>query len=201
MYLTILIIELIDTDSHNFHNLCLMKLSSYHKAKSDTVEWWNGFEKYDIVYKSKVFTEEYTKAENTVIHADKIIEGGTGYELDNKLPYEIEHIYPDYILYPKLTKNIAYRFLTRCCSRDCPFCIVSQKEGKQSIKVADLSEFWNGQKIIKLLDPNLLACKDHMNLLQQLIDSKAYVDFTQGVDARCINKQNNYKNMNIERKK
>ncbi len=200
MYLTILKIGLIDTDSHNFHNLCFVKLSAYHKAKGDTVEWWTGFEKYDIVYKSKVFTEEYTKEENTVIHADKIIEGGTGYGLDNKLPYEIEHIYPDYILYPKLTKNTAYGFLTRCCSRDCPFCIVSQKEGKQSIKVADLSEFWKGQKIIKLLDTNLLACEDHMSLLQQLIDSKAYVDFTQGVDARCINKQNNYKNMNIERK-
>lgn len=183
-------IGLIDVDSHHFPNLCLMKLSAYHKAKGDTVEWWNGFEKYDIVYKSKVFTEVYTTEENTVIYADKIIEGGTGYDLENKLPYEIEHSYPDYSLYPKLTKDTAYGFLTRGCPRHCPFCIVSQKEGKQSIKVSDLSEFWRGQKIIKLLDPNLLACKDHIELLQQLIDSKAYIDFTQGLDARCINEKN-----------
>lgn len=183
-------IGIIDVDGHNFPNLCLMKISAYHRAKGDTVEWWDGFTHYNIVYKSRVFTDEYTQDENTVINADKVIEGGTGYGLDNKLPYEIEHIYPDYSLYPKLTKDTAYGFLTRGCPRDCHFCIVSKKEGKQSQKVADLSEFWKGQKYIKLLDPNLLACKDHTELLQQLIGSKAYVDFTQGLDARCINQEN-----------
>ncbi len=88
------------------------------------------------------------------------------------------------------TKDTAYGFLTRGCPRNCPFCIVSEKEGKQSIKVADLSEFWRGQKTIKLLDPNLLVCKEHKGLLQQLVDSKAYVDFTQGLDARGINPEN-----------
>lgn len=183
-------IGLIDVDGHHFPNLCLMKIAAYHKARGDTVEWWNGFKHYDVVYKSRVFTDEYTQDENTAINADKIIEGGTGYGLENKLPYEIEHSYPDYSLYPKLTKDTAYGFLTRGCPRNCPFCIVSQKEGKQSVKVADLSEFWKGQKFVKLLDPNLLACKEHMELLQQLIDSKAYVDFTQGLDARCINQKN-----------
>lgn len=183
-------IGLIDVDGHNFPNLCLMKIAAYHKARGDTVEWWNGFEHYDVVYKSRVFTDEYTQDENTAINADKIIAGGTGYGLENKLPYEIEHCYPDYSLYPKLTKDTAYGFLTRGCPRHCPFCIVSQKEGNQSVKVANLSEFWRGQKFIKLLDPNLLACKDHVELLQQLIDSKAYVDFTQGLDARCINENN-----------
>ncbi len=96
-------IGLIDVDSHHFPNLCLMKLSAYHKAKGDVVEWWNGFVHYDIVYKSRVFTEEYTQDENTVINADKIIEGGTGYGLNNKLPYEIEHCYPDYGL-PNIQK-------------------------------------------------------------------------------------------------
>lgn len=183
-------IGLIDVDGHNFPNLCLMKVAAYHKARGDTVEWWNGFEHYDMVYKSRVFTDEYTQDENTAINADKVIEGGTGYGLENKLPYEIEHCYPDYSLYPKLTKDTAYGFLTRGCPRHCPFCIVSKKEGNQSIKVADLSEFWKGQKVIKLLDPNLLACTDHIELLQQLIDSRAYVDFTQGLDARYINEEN-----------
>lgn len=54
------------------------------------------------------------------------------------------------------------------------------------LKVADLSDFWNGQKFIKLLDPNILACKERKELLQQLIDSKAKIDFTQGLDARFI---------------
>ena len=90
--------------------------------------------------------------------ADKVIKGGTGYGLDNTLPYEIEHIYPDYALYPDLTEDIAYGFLTRGCPRGCKFCIVAEKEGRRSYKVADLHEFWRGQKHIELLDPNILAC-------------------------------------------
>lgn len=183
-------IGLIDEDGHNFPNLCLMKISAYHKAKGDSVEWWYGFKHYDIVYKSRVFGNEYTTEDDTVIYADKIITGGTGYNIENKLPNEIEHMYPDYSLYQTYTKDTAYGFLTRGCPRNCPFCIVSQKEGMVSQKVADLNEFWNGQKNIKLLDPNILACKDHTTLLQQLINSKAWVDITQGLDARFINEDN-----------
>ena len=183
-------IGLIDVDSHNFPNLCLMKISAYHKLKGDQVEWCNLFKHYDRVYMSRVFDDTYTEDFMTAINADEIIKGGTGYDLKNKLPDDIEHIYPDYSLYPDLTKDTAYGFLTRGCPNDCPFCIVSKKEGRKSIKVADLSEFWRGQKNIKLLDPNLLACQDHLELLQQLIDSKAVVDFTQGLDARLINENN-----------
>ena len=109
---------------------------------------------------------------------------------DKPLPDEIEHIYPDYSLYPKLTKDTAYGFLTRGCPRGCGFCHVASKEGKCSYKVADLSEFWRGQKKIVLCDPNILACKDHIELLQQLVDSKAKVNFNQGLDIRLVNDEN-----------
>lgn len=183
-------IGLIDVDSHNFPNLCLMKISAWHKQQGHEVEWCNLFEHYDRVYMSRVFDDTYTDDFETVINADLIIRGGTGYCLDNLLPPDVEHMYPDYSLYPKLTNNEAYGFLTRGCPNNCEFCIVSKKEGRKSLKVADLSEFWNGQKNIKLLDPNILACKEHLDLLQQLVDSKAWVDFTQGIDARLINKCN-----------
>lgn len=189
-------IGLIDVDSHKFPNLCLMKISAYHKAKGDSVEWCNLFKHYDRVYLSRVFDDIYTEDFLTTINADEIIKGGTGYDLKNKLPKEIEHIYPDYSLYPKLTKNTAYGFLTRGCPNNCPFCIVSKKEGRRSVKVADLHEFWKGQKEIKLLDPNILACKDHIDLLEQLAKAKCrngnkvVVDFTQGLDARLITEKN-----------
>ena len=105
------------------------------------------------------------------------------------MPYEIEHIYPDYSLYSEQTKDTAYGFLTRGCPRGCSFCIVKDKEGLCSKKVADLSEFWNGQKNIELLDPNILACKDWKDLLQQLIDSKAKVNLNQGLDIRMMNEE------------
>ena len=135
-------IGLVDMDNMgkkrvSFPNLPLMKLSAYHKARGDEVAWWVALEKYDLVYKSKVF--DFTPEIEYPIYADRVVEGGSGYGLDNHLPDEVEHIMPDYSLYPQF--NAAYGFLTRGCPRACPFCIVAPKEGARSIKVADLSEF------------------------------------------------------------
>lgn len=192
-------IGLYDVDSHNFPNLPLMKISAWHKSQGDEVEWWFPMMHYDKVYVSKVFGDEYSQMDMTAISADEIVFGGTGFAItvedgkevyhkdrDKDLPYEIEHIYPDYSLYPEMTKDKAYGFLTRGCCNNCSFCIVSQKEGMCSHKVADLSEWWRDQKEIILLDANILACKDRISLLQSLIDSGATVDFTQGLDARFI---------------
>lgn len=175
-------IGLIDVDGHNFPNLALMKISAWHKAQGDSVNWWLGFEQYDRVYMSKVFT--FTPDIDTCIMADEVVKGGTGYDLKNKLPQEIESMFPDYSLY-NIT-DTAYGFLTRGCPRNCPFCIVGKKEGLKTVQVAELSNFWNGQKEIKLLDPNITALKDCDRLFQDLIDSKAWVDFTQGIDIRLM---------------
>ena len=183
-------IGLIDVDGHNFPNLALMKLSAWHKSRGDTVDWWWGFDHYDRVYMSRVFDDTYSHDIPEPLNADEIIKGGTGYGLGNRLPDEIEHTYPDYSLYPELTRDTAYGFLSRGCPRGCHFCIVAGKEGRRSVKVADLSEWWNGQKNIVLMDPNLLACPDHMDVLGQLIDSKAWVDVNQGFDCRLLTPEN-----------
>lgn len=177
-------IGLIDVDGHNFPNLALMKISAWHKAEHHHVEWCDGLSHYDVVFKSKVFT--FSNDWNYHLDADIVIEGGTGYgfENDHPLPYHIEHFYPDYSLY-NIT-DTAYGFLTRGCPRHCPFCIVGDKEGTKSVKVADLSEFWNGQRNIVLNDPNILACQDWADLLSQLSSSTAWVDFNQGLDARLM---------------
>lgn len=196
-------IGLIDVDGHNFPNIALMKISAWHKKQGDSVEWYDPMlsPEMDIVYMSKVFqfTEDYPYH----IRAKKVVKGGTGYCLsvdkqgkehydasqDSTLPYDIEHIYPDYSLYPDLTENTAYGYLTRGCPRGCDFCIVGKKEGRMAYKNADLSEFWRGQKNIVLLDPNITACKDWKQLFQQLIDSKATIDFSQGLDIRLMTQE------------
>ena len=193
-------IGLIDVDGHNFPSLPLMKISAYHKLKGDTVEWYDPMFSgdMDIVYLSKVFsfTEDYMYP----IRAKKIVRGGSGYCIslidgkevydkgkDLNLPPEIEHIYPDYSIYN--IADTAYGFLSRGCPRGCDFCHVEVKEGRKSIKVADLNEFWNGQKNIVLNDPNILACKEWKDLLQQLINSGAWVDINQGLDIRLMTKE------------
>lgn len=175
-------VGLVDVDGHNFPNLALMKISAWHKAQGDTVCFASSLDFYDKIYMAKVFT--FTEDDLHCYQAKEIVTGGTGYNLTSVLPKEIENIYPDYSLYG--ITNTAYGFLTRGCPRKCPFCIVSQKEGGYSRKVADLNQFWKGQKNIKLLDPNLLACENSVELLEQLKDSKSWIDFSQGLDIRLM---------------
>ena len=195
-------IGLYDVDSVNFPNLALMKISAYHKQQGDHVEMlYTSRMEYDKIYASKVFSDEYSKMEISPamleMTAKEVVYGGTGFAItvekgkevyakdrDGELPPEIEHVYPDYSLYPELTKGKAYGFLTRGCPNNCSFCVVTPKEGRCTVKVANLSEWWNGQSEIILLDANILACRDRVSLLNQLADSGARVDFTQGLDAR-----------------
>lgn len=193
-------IGLIDVDSHNFPNLPLMKLSAWHKKQGDSVEWYQPMlsSRMDRVYMSKVFS--FSRDYEYYINADEVIRGGSGYcieyregkeiyhaERDLALPSEAEHSYPDYSLYPKLTKDTAYGFMSRGCPRGCSFCHVAEKEGKRAHQTARLSEFWKGQKNIVLLDPNPAACPEWREMFGELAESKAWVDFSQGIDIRLIN--------------
>mgnify|MGYP001752301697 FL=1 len=109
-----------------FPNYALMKISAYHKARGDSVEWWSPMCHYDRVYSSKVF--DFTP-ENLYLPPDTI-RGGTGYDdipLNQKLPPEIDAAFPDYSIYPECDYAIGY--LTRGCPNHCPWCVVPEKEG------------------------------------------------------------------------
>lgn len=191
-------IGLIDVDGHHFPNLALMRISAYHKAKGDTVEWWwSDFIHYDIVYKSKVFSDAYSEDVHDPMNADVVIKGGTGYCIslvdgkevynknkDSQLPDEVERMFPDYSIYPEY--DFAVSMTSRGCPRGCDFCHVAQKEGRCAVKVADVKDFYGGQDLIKVLDPNITACKDKTALFEQYIETGAWIDFTQGLDIRLL---------------
>ena len=191
-------IGIIDVDGHNFPNLALMRISAYHKAIGDEVEWWNDLINYDIVYMSKIFSNAYSQDIPEPINADRVIKGGTGYCIhleggkevfdkskNHSLQTEMERMFPDYSLYPQY--DFAVSMTSRGCPRGCSFCHVGAKEGRCSVKVADVSNFWNGQKGIRILDPNITACREKRDLMRQYKETGAVLDFTQGLDIRLLN--------------
>ena len=175
-------VGLIDVDGHHWPNLALMKISAWHKAQGDEVEWWIGLKRYDRVYLSKVFT--FSPDVETVIQADEIVRGGTGYKDYRSLPPEIEAAFPDYSIYPECKHAIG--FLTRGCIRSCPWCIVPKKEGRirpaatwREIKRPDSRQ-------IVFLDNNVLAHEHGLQQIEEMGQEEVWVDFNQGLDARLI---------------
>ena len=179
-------IGLFDIDS-KYHNLALMKLSAYHKQKGDETELYKPIfiKTYDRVYVSKIFTKFHIN--ELYIPENFYRAGGSGFDLERRLPDEVEHLMPDYSLY-----NLDYSlgFTTRGCIRNCGFCIVREKEGNIR-EHAEVEEFLNPRSnIIVLLDNNFLALPSHIKKLQKYIKEGWKMDFNQGLDIRLINKEN-----------
>lgn len=183
-------IGLLAVDS-NYPNLSLMKISSYHKGKGDIVEWYNPFDKYDIVYMSKIFsfTPDYGQY---MTNTTQICKGGTGYDIYSTLPEDIDLIKPDYSIYPSIGHKTAYGFLTRGCPNKCKWCIVPKKEGviKPYMDVEEIAI--DGRNELILMDNNILASDHGIEQIEKIIKmnegrkKKIKVDFNQGLDARLV---------------
>lgn len=162
-----------------FPNYALMKISAYHKALGDTVEWFSPLERYDKVYSSKVF--DFTP-EKPYLPPDTI-KGGTGYGLFTNLPDEIDRMFPDYSIYDC---DYALGYITRGCPNRCRWCIVPEKEG-------GIQPYRKWQQLVRpdtdklvLMDNNILACDYGIKQLESLIGSGYRIDLNQGMDARLV---------------
>ena len=167
----------------SFPNYALMKISAWHKAHGDYVEWWNPLVRYDRVYSSKVF--DFTPMD--VYLPEETIRGGTGYmdiPMDQGLPEEIDGMFPDYSIYPECDHAIGY--LTRGCLNHCRWCVVPRKEG-------NIRPYRTWRELVRedtdklvLLDNNILACEYGIGQLKSLIGSGYCIDLNQGMDARLV---------------
>ena len=176
-------IGLIAVDS-NYPNLALMKLSAWHKSRGDAVEWYTPFSRYDRVYMAKVFT--FTPGYGYYVNAEEVEKGGTGYDLQKKLPEEIDRMQPDYSIYPEIDARTAYGFLTRGCPNRCKWCIVPEKEGKIS-PYMDVEEIAAGGRTdLILMDNNVLASGYGLRQIEKIVRMGYRVDFNQGLDARLV---------------
>lgn len=175
-------IGLIDVDGHDFPNLALMKLASYHKQQGDSVEWYswlNSAEWYDKVYMSKVFT--FTPDYTYPVASMSLVKGGTGYNMYDDL--FCDYVNPDYTIYPKYKD--AYGFLTRGCIRKCSWCVVPKKEGWIR-PYNDIEQVLQDRNSAILMDNNILSSDYGLEQIEKIIKLKCKVDFNQGLDSRLV---------------
>jgi hypothetical protein len=136
-------------------NIALEKIKLYHQTRGDKV--WENFPlmsgEADKIYISCVFdwNKDNCYGWGIVDIDQRILIGGSGWDINVKLPEEIEAMKP----------KINYGFTTRGCIRHCKFCIVPQKEGMIRA-TGDIYDLWDRHtKTIVLLDNNILALPEH----------------------------------------
>ena len=176
-------------------NLALMKLSHYHKAKGDEVHFYKAAIKdmfepdYDIVYGSSIFTFSKDKRDRFLNSFPNAVVGGTGFNNQTTVEHLIgSPVYEnyDYEIYPEFENSIG--FSQRGCRLKCKFCVVGEKEGKNSHSNW-IDEIWRGNphpKNILLLDNDFFGQPDWEVKSKQIIEGKYKVCFSQGINIRLI---------------
>ena len=167
-------------------NIAIMKCSTYWKQKGADVGWYDpmfDIDDTDIFYESQLFdfTEPYAYDPR---HAD-IFKGGTGIDIEKKLPKEIDDIEElDYSLYPN--HNYSMQFYSRGCIRNCPFCVVRRKEGYiYPVKPMKLNP--NGEHI-EILDNNFFANPEWRDAYKEIMAIGQPVKL-HGVDVRIMDEE------------
>ena len=173
---------LIDVDS-KIPNLALMRLSAWHKSRGDEVKlgYEPLFDDPNLCYASKMF--DFT-SEPEYWPECETLKGGPGYSRETIQVEGFDRIMPDYGLYGC---GYALGRFTRGCPNRCPWCVVPEMDGNDVRKVADLSDFWDGQRVVRLLDDNIMADEDvFVEACRQLSDAGVEVVFD-ALDARLVN--------------
>ena len=182
-------VVLYDVDS-KIPNLALMKLSSYYKSRgyhtflSKKIQPISA-ELYfaSVIFNSRNSVNRINKL--TKLYGEKIVIGGTGVDIKAKLPFEVEYCFPDYSLY--CHTRYALGFLTRGCNKRCAFCVVPKKEGYLQSDYATFDDFVpKGQQNVMLLDNNLLAAPNAIDILEEIVKRKFNVNFSQTLDIQYL---------------
>jgi len=173
-------IGLMDIEPKIF-NTAYMQIASYHKLQADSVKWWSPLtdRQFDHVYCSSIF--DYTNKSEV---PRRVLCGGTGFDVTSQLSVTIERCDLDYSIYPKCDRSFVW--FSRGCIRNCPWCVVPQKEGHiKSVTPKNLNP--NGRNIV-VQDNNFFANPNWQQAITWLGEQGQPVDF-QGVDARLLNKK------------
>ena len=163
----------------NIVNTAMMQVSTYHKLNNDDVYTYSPLfhDEYDKIYAFSIF--DYTDKGYV---RDDMITGGTGFDIKSKLPVEITKCEYDWSLYPDCDYSILW--FSRGCIRNCPFCVVREKEGYiHSVEPLNLNP--NG-KYVKVMDNNFFANPNWNDGVDYLLGLGQKIDM-QGFDIRIFN--------------
>lgn len=190
--------------------LGLLKLSAYHKAVGDTVEFVRGVRfvsNYpDRVYVTSLFTYSWKPAWEAIgfyklayprapiylggIYAslmpDHAKQSGADLVHGGTIP-ELDEILPDYSLLPDWKASIL--FASRGCVRKCSFCAVPRLEPKLKMLGGIRHLIHPDHKKVILWDNNFLATPNWREVLDELSELNLEVDFNQGLDARLVTEE------------
>lgn len=203
-----------------FPNIALMKLSTHHKERGDSVRLKVvgnaravdrvGIEDYDQVYASMIFKWSRPLAEQIQARHPHVVCGGSGWDvipdsqnglvsigsrrehsvISKLADHGVTTQTMDYSIYPTFDYSIG--FTQRGCRLGCGFCDVPVKEGK----VADaesIQEIWRGgsrPKKLILWDNDTFGSPRWRQNFQDIRDGGFRVSFNQGVNARLMNEEN-----------
>ena len=163
----------------NIVNSAMMQVSQYYKENGANVYEWHPLFNYDKVYAFSIF--DFT---DKSFVTDDMVVGGTGFDISSRLPSEIEKCDYDWSLYPDCDFSIIW--FSRGCFRNCPFCVVREKEGYiHPVKSKNLNP--NGE-YIKVMDNNFFANPDWKSSIRQLRRWNQPVDL-QGFDIRIFDEE------------
>lgn len=160
-------------------NTAMMQVSTYHNLNNDDVYTYSPLfhDEYDKIYAFSIF--DYTDKGYV---RDDMITGGTGFDIKSKLPVEITKCEYDWSLYPDCDYSILW--FSRGCIRNCPFCVVREKEGYiHSVEPLNLNP--NG-KYVKVMDNNFFANPNWNDSVDYLLGLGQKIDM-QGFDIRIFN--------------
>ena len=163
------------------NNSAMMQVSQYYKNRGDEVEIYSPLfhDSYDKVYAFSLF--DFT--DKSYVRDDMIC-GGTGFNIKSRLPKEIEDSDLDYSIFPDCDYSIIW--FSRGCIRNCPFCVVQEKEGYiHSVKPKNLNP--NG-KFVKVMDNNFFANPNWREAVDKLHEWDQPVDI-QGFDIRLFDEE------------
>lgn len=180
---------LVDVDGR-LPNLALMKLGAHLRRQGERVALVRGDHDtrgFRRVFASCVFAfpSSHRRVQELRERCDGELEvGGSGVDLERRLPRAVERGLPDFSLYPELGDR-AIGFLTRGCPRRCAHCIVPRKEGGIH-QVSSLEDLLQGRTKLILLDDNLLAHPHACDFLESMARRNLRVNFNQTLDIRLL---------------